>query len=590
MDEAFDNYNMLSDPTSLQTTPGPTGTIAQPQLPAISYGSGMTTGLRNIFQETSRQITEDPRPLPNGQSEQYLRGTDLTEEDRDILISEDYAHVPRPSNEIYESIYALYADVSRSSPEACLPNLPSLDILHACTQLYFEHFHSGFPILHQAAVGSQYSRLSTRAKVFTDLVKIVRVALLRKLNYALTMQNDLELAQTTLLFNISLLFGGSREGLMHLQYQRNVLVTMCRPLLVPGILFAKSWMLSNASIPNEDWSRWVVTESWKRVVYFTWELKVMECCQLIFLDLPTIIAVSDLHECPGILSLLKMDVIDHERTDRLSDPALWISTVSVYVADRQASQQQSLQLLSDTHTIPSHRNVNSTESVHVPRLEDDTVDTILSSFQHAATQRRHGSPICLIVAKLSLILRVLRFIKYRPLYLSSGWMAQTEEVRAARQHIAELLHAKPRKARQGLLNAAQLFRIIRSQRQYDPFDSFVLLMVVLYIWNYDRYVVSHSSLNGGNEETLRIDQNIDADLQEEWIAGTKRKQLHISGIGVLNGQDSMSRILKEAMRILNHDTAWSRQADAIKHSLHQLLKGGAPSFADVEATTNETVA
>lgn len=84
------------------------------------------------------------------------------------------------------------------------------------------------------------------------------------------MQNDLELAQTTLLFNISLLFGGSREGMMHLQYQRNVLVTIFRPLLVPGILFAKSWMLSNASVPNEDWSRWVATESWKRVIYFTW--------------------------------------------------------------------------------------------------------------------------------------------------------------------------------------------------------------------------------------------------------------------------------------------------------------------------------
>lgn len=84
------------------------------------------------------------------------------------------------------------------------------------------------------------------------------------------MQNDLELAQATLLFNIALLFGGSREGMMHLQYQRNVMVTMCRPLLVPGILFAKSWMLSNASAPNEDWSRWVATESWKRLIYFTW--------------------------------------------------------------------------------------------------------------------------------------------------------------------------------------------------------------------------------------------------------------------------------------------------------------------------------
>lgn len=84
------------------------------------------------------------------------------------------------------------------------------------------------------------------------------------------MQNDLELAQATLLFNMSLLFGGSREGLMHLQYQRNVLVTMCRPLLVPGILFAESWMVSNVKVPYEGWGRWVATESWKRLIYFTW--------------------------------------------------------------------------------------------------------------------------------------------------------------------------------------------------------------------------------------------------------------------------------------------------------------------------------
>ncbi|KAJ5809236.1 uncharacterized protein N7503_001454 [Penicillium pulvis] len=573
---------MTGNHSSLQTTPGPTGTIAQPQLPAISHGTGTAMGLRNVLKEPSRHPAEDSMPLSSGQSDTFLRGIDLTEEDRDILISEDYVHVTKPSNEIYESMRVLYADVSRSSPEACLPSLPSLDIIHACTQLYFEHFHPCFPILHQgtfearssswllylviAAVGSQYSRLSIRAKLFADLVKIVRVALLQKLNYALTMQNNLELAQTTLLFNIALLFGGSREGMMHLQYQRNVLVTMCRPLLVPGILFAKSWILSNTSVPNVDWSRWVATEAWKRVIYFTWYPQ----------------------ECPGVLSLLKMDVIDHERIDQLSDPALLISTVSVYVADRQASQQQSLQLLSGTHTIPNHQNVDFTESVHAARLED-TVDTILGSLQYSATECHHNSAICPIVAKLSLILRMLRFIKYRPLYLSSGWMAQAEEVRAARQHIDELLHAEPSKARQGLLHAAQLFRIIRSQRQYDPFDSFILLMVVLYIWNYDKYVVSHSPWNGDNEETLRIDQNIDGDLQEEWIAGTKRKQLHISGIGVLNGQDSMSRIIKEAMRILNHDKAWSRQAEAIKHSLHQILKGGAPSFADVEAATNETV-
>lgn len=284
-----------------------------------------------------------------------------------------------------------------------------------------------------------------------------------------------------------------------------------------------------------------------------------------------------------------MDVIDNERIAQLSDTALWVSAVSVYVADRQTSQQRPLLL--GTQTTPNHLNVDSTELVHAAGPEEDTVDVILGRFQQAVTKRRSNSPICLIVAKLSLILRLLRFIKYRSLYLSSGWMAQTEDIRAARQNIAELLRANPKQARQGLLHAAQLFRMIRSQRQFDPFDSFVLLMIILYIWNYDKYVISNSPLREGGEEIFRIDQNIDADVQERWITGTfeNQKQLHISGIGVLNGQDSIPRIFKEAMRILDHDKAWFRQADAIKRSLHQILRGGAPSFADAEAATNETV-
>lgn len=86
----------------------------------------------------------------------------------------------------------------------------------------------------------------------------------------MSLQNNLELAQATLLFNFALLFSGTRDGLMHLQYQRNLLVTMCRPLLVPGVLFAKSSMLSSPTEPIDDWTQWIATESWKRLVFFTW--------------------------------------------------------------------------------------------------------------------------------------------------------------------------------------------------------------------------------------------------------------------------------------------------------------------------------
>lgn len=103
---------------------------------------------------------------------------------------------------------------------------------------------------------------------------------------------------------------------MHLQYQRNLLVTMCRPLIIPSVLFAKSSMLSNASVATGNWTQWIATESWKRLVYFTWckyrhhvslcslyhfifteprTFKVNECFQLVFFDLPTLLTVNDLH-------------------------------------------------------------------------------------------------------------------------------------------------------------------------------------------------------------------------------------------------------------------------------------------------------
>ncbi|KAJ5959262.1 uncharacterized protein N7479_006412 [Penicillium vulpinum] len=572
-----------SDPSGLQTSSGVAGTVNQPK--NIALGGDFPVELSNLQQNHSRHAEEAPKSS-NGQSDNYVSETALTEEDRDILISEDYGHVPRPSISTYETIRAHYAE------------------------LYFENFHQGFPILHQstfeargsswllyiavAAVGSQYSRLSGRTRIFFDLMKTVRIALLRMLSSTLSLQRNLELSQATLLFNFALLFGGTREGLMHLQYQRNLLVTMCRPLLVPGALFAKCGLLANASVPTRDWTRWIMMESWKRLVYFTWfdDMHLSMPCH------DELWQSSSFHDWEGakglqresisVTSLLKLKVIDQEHIRSLSNSALWISVFAVYLAKRHTTQQQSFNPYPSMQNISDRRNLASAEGIVPLEHDKDPVDTILGSLQQAITRHRPESPLLLIVTKFSLILRLLRFVQYRPLYISSGWMAQHHEVDAAAQHIAQLLKAEPRQARQSLMHAAQLFRIIRSQRQFDPYDAFILLMAILYIWNYDRFVMSDKlQFPSGRdaEEILRIDQNMNEDLQEKWIAGTFEmpKQLHISGIGVLNGQDSVPRIFRESMRILGHEKAWSRQANAIKHGLHQILLGGTPSFpAEVE--------
>ncbi|OGM44706.1 hypothetical protein ABOM_007376 [Aspergillus bombycis] len=622
LDNAFEHPGMASTTSSgLHTSSGMAGTGNLPI--SMSLGSDYPAELPNS-QDHSVHAEEGARDPYNAQSGNYVSDP-LTQEDRDILISEDYGHVPKPSISTYQKICANYADESRSSPEALPQSLYSLQVLHTCTQLYFEHFHRGFPILHQgsfqarssswllyiavAAVGSQYSRLPGRTRIFFDLVKIIRVSLLQKLNSIVSLQNNLELAQATLLFNFALLFGGTREGIMHLQYQRNLLVTMCRPFLVPCVLFAKNDMLSSASVPTTDWHQWITIESWKRVVYFTW---LTECFQTILFDLPSIITLGDMHlrlpcndqmwqsttfhdwerarslqrdptELLHPFSLLKVRAVDDERIRRLSDLELWISVIAVYLAERHITEQQSLYSSFGMHKMPDYRNLLSGEGIDEHTHDRDNIDAVLEAFEQAVTRRRQEPPLLPIVTKFSLLLRLIRFIHYRQLYASVGWMARPPEVFAATQHITQRLQTEPRRARQSLSHAARLFQIIRSQRQFDPYDSFMLLMAVLYIWNYDRLVISGQPprlAGGDSEEILRIDQDMNEEVRKKWIAGTfdLSKHLHISGIGVLNGQSSQPRIFRESIRVLGHDQAWSTQANAIRSALHQILSGGAPSF------------
>lgn len=194
LDDAFELSDIaLTDPSSLQTPSSIAGTMNQPT--KRMSGAENEMELTRFQQGLPMHAVEAPRPSSSTQSNIYVPETALTEDDCDILISEDHRHVPKPSVLVYERICALYAEVSQSSPEASLPRLYSLDILHVCTQLYFEHFHPGFPILHKgtfearpsswllylavSALGSQYSRLSIRNTIFSDLVKAIRLSLLR---------------------------------------------------------------------------------------------------------------------------------------------------------------------------------------------------------------------------------------------------------------------------------------------------------------------------------------------------------------------------------------------------------------------------
>ena len=140
--------------------------------------------------------------------------TDADTEERDTLVSEDFRHISPLSASSYQQLCEFCAGLFQGAADIPCPRLPSLEILNVFAQLYFEHFHEGFPLLHQAtfeiqksslllylvvaALGSQYSSLPNRARHRTVLLKVVRWGLLFKVNSSLSCQRNVFIRVLTL--------------------------------------------------------------------------------------------------------------------------------------------------------------------------------------------------------------------------------------------------------------------------------------------------------------------------------------------------------------------------------------------------------
>lgn len=162
-------------------------------------------------------------------------------------------------------------------------------------------------------------------------------------------------------------------------------------------------------------------------------------------------------------------------------------------------------------------------------------------------------------------------------------MAQHNDAEVAAQKVAQILGSSPEKADRAFVHAAQLFRLIRTQQQFDPFDPFIFLISLLYIWFYDKYVVPRRSQESARAEAtriLRIDQYTTTTDQDCLVKELQQSpyQIHLSGVGVLNGNDSITRLLRESVRILSYDKAWSTLSIGLAGAFEQIISGQFPSF------------
>lgn len=172
-------------------------------------------------------------------------------------------------------------------------NFPNMSSFNASINLYFEHFHANYPLVHQASFGPQTHWLVMLAvaaigSTFTktphalDIREAFQEFLRRAVQYCADgtpdFSLDIPLAQARIL-NLVGLVQSDRDQMRSLAPRYHA--DLSRWCLESGVLqLPESGVLSDANTDNSEsqgksWHEWIAVESLRRVGYLAW---MMDCC------------------------------------------------------------------------------------------------------------------------------------------------------------------------------------------------------------------------------------------------------------------------------------------------------------------------
>ncbi|KAJ5240519.1 uncharacterized protein N7469_002110 [Penicillium citrinum] len=217
-----------------------------------------------------------------------LRFPDLQQTDAEQIDQEDLAHVQETQQAVVDEVTKLANNLQTSAlfPPFRLIRIPSAPILNAWTQLYFEHFHPVFPILHKAsfghpnthwllvftvsAIGAQFSNIPQAGVCSRAMHEMIR----RQSMYLCENQNkngrELWLTQVILLNHIGLRYSGERRALEIAELLQALPVTLARRKhLFTDILATKKLSELDLSL-RQRWQLWTLDEERRRTGFAIW--------------------------------------------------------------------------------------------------------------------------------------------------------------------------------------------------------------------------------------------------------------------------------------------------------------------------------
>ncbi|EXL41413.1 hypothetical protein FOCG_16220 [Fusarium oxysporum f. sp. radicis-lycopersici 26381] len=546
--------------------------------------------------------------------------------DVDIIAAENYYHVPALSDETYQRMRLFFCSLhNTSSYSSETQEFPDIDVLNSFMQLYFEYVNAQFPVLHLptfqpspkswmlvlavVAVGCSHSAIRNQHEFAVPLRDLLHQALVVKLLEGHCIDGDLVFGQTVLLHQLLMVFSGTTRASLKSQSMKSILVTVFQPFNSgDGSLFHRTRTPSSA---EGSWAEWVEHESWNRLMYFTYYI---ECLQYVIWELSPVISSQDirspipgdetrwgsatadqwdqetqrLHDSPSnfpLFDLLNKSTTVQETIERLQGSARLVAMTSVYVEEKRLLEERHSWLFCGLQSSAVGQGQQSTGTSTSDQLMRRQLDQKFELFEGQRDPYANTIPLALTHSKTYHLLSLLRRVPLRFLYMYFGWMTTRRGTQTAKEELSRVIMKDNQGARGALRHSAILFRIIRTQTTTTFFDPHSLLIASLYIRVYveledtlSKEISSNVGPSSSIGRPLRIDQDVEADSLHQWIRLGTRVPLHIAGVGILDGVESGTRVLKEAIRILERRTEWKVLNISMIKVLQQVIDGIPPTI------------
>ncbi|KAF4416155.1 hypothetical protein FACUT_12810 [Fusarium acutatum] len=549
----------LSSPSTTQSSQ-PQTTI--PQLAAATQNAPPPAPSEP---EVERLQSETPTPSltqnfrsPNSSNERSsvrsLSATnDCIDPDSDAWRAEDYCHVPRLTEDVYQEMVKHFARYNRDNEywsTFTTSDFPAITHINTFIQVYFEEFHSLLPFLHKpsfaptkdqwilslgvAAIGSIFSRATNSRMTSFNLLEFLRRAIHVQSERVRSSQPDISFVQAVLLNQLGMMFGPETARIEAVPITRALLETLCRKMACYTNFDAFCQPLDSEKSGEDNWADWIKKESLRRLFYSVWILDCEYNCFWPGLGIVTI----DCLQLPAPFHHKLWEASCQETWKKhktLYKPVPFGTVLSEFYRTRKIDTSDPFSTLLLIVGVKYHAERLNRAPIYLDILQD-----------HAKTlppSRLSGA-----VESLSHLLSMFIYSSVQELYAFSGWQVDTTQRAIVHVKLRTWIQSKS-EARTALMHACNAWSMIRRSKTGAQHETMGFLVATLLIWAWielgNRPEVDDMDLLS----TVRLDEG--KDHMKEWINNNDHRRLYLGGVGCLWDKGAGRRLLHESTNTLD---------------------------------------